>query len=67
MPTLAEALTFVRDPETSEAKLRHACEILSLDPSGSAGALRRRLLDYLEPLDANQSVVCLNPRMMEPE
>lgn len=67
MPTLAEALTFVRDPRTTEAKLRRACEILFLDPNGSAEDLRRRLLDYLEPLDAGCSVVCLNPRMIEPD
>lgn len=65
MPTLAEALTLVRDPRTSEAKLRRACEILRLDTKGSAEDLRRRLLDYLEPLDASRSVVCLNPRMIE--
>lgn len=67
MPTLAEALKFVRDPQTDEARLRRACAILYMDTNGSAEVLRERLLNYLKPLDANQEIVCLNPRMIDPD
>jgi hypothetical protein len=63
VPSLAEALRFVREPATGEAQLRRACEILFLDSSGPSHVLRARLLEYLEQLDASQSVVCLNPRL----
>ena len=63
MPSLAEALRFVRDPRTTADRLRHACGLLYLDTSGSADQLRTRLLDYLESLDEQQAVVCLNPKL----
>jgi len=67
VPTLAEALRFVRDPGTTEPQLRRACEILHLDPGGTRDDLRARLLEHLEPLDAGEAVVCLNPRLTEPD
>lgn len=65
MPTLAEALRFTGDPKTTDAQLRRACEILLLDASGSGDATRVWLLAYLEGLDDDRAVVCLNPRLTE--
>jgi hypothetical protein len=67
MPSLREALTFVRDPRTTGDQLRRACEILFLSPAGTPEELRARLLEHLEPLDNAQPVVCLNPRLTAPE
>jgi hypothetical protein len=62
MPTLDEALRFVREPRTSVEQLQKACGILGLPADGDADALRGRLLDHLDARHAEQSVVCLNPR-----
>ena len=66
MPTLAEALRFAGDPATTEAQLRRACELLHLDASGDPEALRSRLLARLATLAPDQSVACLNPRLIQP-
>jgi hypothetical protein len=63
LPTLDDALEFVRDPDTSESRLRRACEILELNTLGDEAVLRRRLLERLSHHPASQEVVCLNPNL----
>ena len=61
MPTLNEALDFVRDPQTTLDQLRLACEILGLDQIGDQAALLARLDEYLITYNADEPIVCLNP------
>ncbi|HEV7427962.1 MAG TPA: hypothetical protein VGQ46_16520 [Thermoanaerobaculia bacterium] len=63
MPLLPEALRFALNPATSAEQLRQACEILSLDASGTPAELRDRLQAHLKTLDAEAPVVCLNPKV----
>ena len=63
MPTLDEALRFVRDSRTSLEQLQNACELLGIPADGSAHALRARLLSHLDTHDPQQQIVCLNPRL----
>jgi hypothetical protein len=66
MPTKLDAVKFVADAKTSVEQLRRACEILSLPAEGEPEILRARLLEYLNPLEAAASVVCLNPNLNPP-
>ena len=61
MPTQADALRFLTDPQTSEDKLRRACEILGLSIAGSPEEIRARAVAHAEGLPAEEPVVCLNP------
>lgn len=61
MPLLPEAMRFAENPATSEDQLRHACDLLALDSSGTPSEVRARLLAHLKTLDAAEPVVCLNP------
>lgn len=61
MPRLDEAVRYANDPATGADELRRACEILALDASGSADALRARLHAHLGTLAADRPVACLNP------
>ena len=63
MPFLSEALRFAENPATSDDQLRRACELLSLDSSGTHDELRARLLAHLNTLDSEAPVVCLNPKV----
>jgi hypothetical protein len=63
VPFVPEALRFARNPATTLEQLRHACELLALDSSGTAPELRSRLLDHLATLDSEETVVCLNPNV----
>jgi len=63
MPVLSEALRFARNPVTSIEQLQRACELLSLDTSGTPDELRARLLAHLNTLDSETPVVCLNPKV----
>lgn len=63
MPKLQEALKFAEDPASSAHQLRLACEILSLDTSGTVDEVRARLLAHLYALDSAMPVVCLNPKV----
>jgi len=63
MPFLSEALRFAENSSTSEEQLRHACELLSLDSSGTQDEVRDRLLAHLNTLDSEAPVVCLNPKV----
>ena len=63
MPFLSEALRYAENPVTSVEQLRIACEILSLDTSGTQDELRARLLAHLNTLDSEMPVVCLNPKV----
>ena len=65
MPFLSEALRFAENPATSDDQLRLACELLSLDTSGTQDELRARLLAHLNTLDYETPVVCLNPKVQE--
>jgi hypothetical protein len=65
MPTIADALDFVRDPATGEEQLRRACRILELDDSGEVDDVRSRLLRQLEPMEVDSAIVCLNPRLTD--
>jgi hypothetical protein len=63
MPFVPEALRFAENPATSEEQLRIACEILSLDSSGTAADVRTRLVAHLNALDSEAPIVCLNPNV----
>lgn len=63
MPSVAEAVAFVRDSRTTPKQLRRASQLLSLEPSADTETARTRLLAYLESLDGEASVVCLNPKL----
>jgi len=63
MPFLSEALRFAENPATSEEQLRRACDLLSLDSSGTPDEVRGRLLAHLNTLDSEAPVVCLNPKV----
>jgi hypothetical protein len=63
MPFQYEALRFAENPSTSDDQLRLACELLTLDPSGTQDELRARLLAHLNTLDSETPVVCLNPKV----
>ena len=63
MPLVPEAQRFARNPATSIEQLRLACELLTLDPSGTQDELRARLLAHLKTLDSETPVVCLNPKV----
>jgi hypothetical protein len=63
MPLVPEALRFAQNPATSLDQLRRACELLTLDSSGTSNELRARLLDHLNTLDSETPVVCLNPNV----
>jgi len=63
MPLLPEALRFAENPATDVDQLRRACELLSLDDSGTQDELRNRLLRHLNTLDSEAPVVCLNPKV----
>ncbi|MEZ5294275.1 MAG: hypothetical protein R2745_24570 [Vicinamibacterales bacterium] len=67
MPTVAEALAFVRSPGTSDAQLRRACGILHLADGGSTDDVRARLLEVLGTMQTGEFVVCLNPRLIHPD
>jgi hypothetical protein len=67
MPSVAEAVAFVRDPRTTPEQLRRASQLLSLEKSEDTEVIRARLLTYLQALDIDSSVVCLNPRLFTPE
>lgn len=66
MPFVPEALRFAQNPATTLEQLRHACQLLALDSSGTAPELRTRLLDHLARLDLGETVVCLNPNAAIP-
>jgi len=61
MPFVPEARRFAENPATSDEQLRVACEILSLDSSGTPADVRARLLTHLNTLDSAAPIVCLNP------
>jgi len=63
MPFLHEALRFAENSATSADQLRRACELLTLDASGTQDELRARLLSHLKTLDSETPVVCLNPKV----
>jgi len=63
MPFLSEALRFAENAATGDGQLRRACELLTLDTSGSQDELRARLLAHLKTLDSEAPVVCLNPKV----
>jgi hypothetical protein len=63
MPLVPEALRFAQNPATSVDQLRRACELLTLDTSGTQDELRARLLAHLNTLDSEAPVVCLNPNV----
>jgi len=63
MPLLPEALRFAQNPATSADQLRRACELLTLDSSGTPAEVRARLLAHLNTLDSETPVVCLNPNV----
>jgi len=63
MPLRSEALRYAENPVTSIEQLRRACELLSLDASGTQDELRTRLLAQLNTLDSDATVVCLNPKV----
>ncbi|MEA2417439.1 MAG: hypothetical protein QOI58_4096 [Thermoanaerobaculia bacterium] len=63
MPLLSEALRFAQNPSTKVDQLQRACELLSLDTSGTQDELRARLLAHLNTLDSEAPVVCLNPKV----
>jgi hypothetical protein len=63
MPLVPEALRFAENPATSADQLRRACELLTLDSSGTPPEVRARLLAHLKTLDAAEPVVCLNPKV----
>ena len=63
MPLVPEALRFAQNPATSFDQLRRACELLTLDQSGTSDELRARLLVHLNTLDSETPVVCLNPNV----
>lgn len=63
MPFLFEALRYAENPATSAEQLRRACELLSLEISGTPDELRARLLAHLHTLDSETPVVCLNPKV----
>jgi hypothetical protein len=63
MPLLPEALRYAENPATSVEQLRLACELLTLDASGTQDELRARLLAHLNTLDSEAPVVCLNPKV----
>lgn len=67
MPSVAEAVAFVRDSRTTPEQLRRASQLLSLEDSSDAETVRARLLAYLEALDRDASVVCLNPKLFATE
>jgi hypothetical protein len=63
MPFVPEALRFAENPATSDEQLRLACEILTLDSSGTTADIRARLLTHLNTLDSAAPIVCLNPNI----
>jgi len=63
MPFVPEARRFAQNPATSPDQLRRACELLTLDSSGTPAEVRARLLAHLHTLDAETPVVCLNPNV----
>jgi hypothetical protein len=63
MPLLSEALRFAENPATNADQLRLACELLSVEASGTQDELRARLLAHLNTLDSETPVVCLNPKV----
>ena len=63
MPLLPEAMRFAENPATSADQLRHACDLLALDSSGTPSEVRGRLLAHLKTLDAAEPIVCLNPNV----
>ncbi|MEA2161882.1 MAG: hypothetical protein QOK37_9 [Thermoanaerobaculia bacterium] len=63
MPLVPEALRFARNPAASLDQLRHACELLFIDASGTTSEVRQRLIDHLNGLDAEAPVVYLNPKV----
>jgi hypothetical protein len=63
MPLVPEALRFAENAATSDEQLRLACQILALDPSGTAAEVRARLLTHLNTLDSAAPIVCLNPNI----
>ena len=63
MPSKMDALNFAAAAGTTDEQLRQACRILGLATEGASAELRRRLLEHLDPLDADAGVVCLNPRL----
>ena len=63
MPTPAEALRFVNDPQTSLDKLRRACDLLGVPSHGSQDDIRARVVAHVEALAPGAAVVCLNPCM----
>jgi hypothetical protein len=63
MPLVPEALRFAENPATTDEQLRLACEILTLDSSGTTADIRARLLTHLNTLDSAAPIVCLNPNI----
>jgi hypothetical protein len=63
MPLLPEALRFAENPATSPEQIQRACELLTLDTSGTPDEVRARLLAHLNTLDSGAPVVCLNPNL----
>ena len=63
MPTLTEALNFAKDPNTTVDQLQKACTMLNIEYSDEdIEEVRKKLLEHLEQLQADQPVVCLNPK-----
>jgi len=65
MPFVPEALRFAENPATSDEQLRLACEILTLDSSGTTDDVRARLLAHLNSMDSAAPIVCLNPNVRQ--
>ena len=63
MPSVAEAVAFVRDSRTTPEQLRRASQLLALEDSVDADVLRTRLLAHLGELQRDANVVCLNPKL----
>jgi len=65
MPFVPEARRFAENPATSDEQLRLACQILSLDSSGTTADVRARLIGHLNTLDSAAPIVCLNPNVRQ--
>jgi ketosteroid isomerase-like protein len=61
LPTRADAVRFLTDPETSPEQLQRACALLGLSDGGPPDDLRARALEHVERAAADAEIVCLNP------
>lgn len=65
MPPRTKADAYVNDPATTLEQLQVAAELLGLDATGDAEALRIRLNMALGHYSENEEVVCLNPNTVD--